>query len=64
MERYKTHRMEEMIVLNNKQPQWNEDTQVYFDLPSLAKVILVVCAQLPWPSYSGVSQKFSNRPQY
>lgn len=29
LERYKTHRMEEMILLNNKQPQWNEDTQSY-----------------------------------
>ncbi|KAI6184340.1 Protein king tubby [Aphelenchoides bicaudatus] len=29
LERFKGHRMEEMIVLNNKQPQWNEDTQSY-----------------------------------
>ncbi|KAI6196667.1 hypothetical protein M3Y94_01136200 [Aphelenchoides besseyi] len=29
LERYKSHRMEEMIILNNKQPQWNEDTQSY-----------------------------------
>jgi tubby-related protein 1 len=29
LERYKTHRMEEMVILHNKQPVWNEDTQSY-----------------------------------
>lgn len=38
MERYKTHRMEEMILLNNKQPQWNEDTQVLVFLDNFHKM--------------------------
>ncbi|KAL3076325.1 hypothetical protein niasHS_013596 [Heterodera schachtii] len=29
LERYKTNRLEEMVVLINKQPVWNEDTQSY-----------------------------------
>ncbi|KAH7718078.1 CRE-TUB-1 protein [Aphelenchoides avenae] len=29
LERYKSHRMEEMVMLQNKQPVWNEDTQSY-----------------------------------
>uniref|UniRef100_A0A915CNZ3 Tubby C-terminal domain-containing protein n=1 Tax=Ditylenchus dipsaci TaxID=166011 RepID=A0A915CNZ3_9BILA len=29
LERHRTHRLDEMVVLNNKQPVWNEDTQSY-----------------------------------
>ncbi|KAI1702741.1 tub family domain-containing protein [Ditylenchus destructor] len=29
LERHKQHRLDEMVVLNNKQPVWNEDTQSY-----------------------------------
>ncbi|KAL7076015.1 hypothetical protein ACQ4LE_004346 [Meloidogyne hapla] len=29
LERYRTNRLDEMVVLNNKQPVWNEETQSY-----------------------------------
>ncbi|CAD5213087.1 unnamed protein product [Bursaphelenchus okinawaensis] len=29
LERFKSHRINDMVVLNNKDPQWNEDTQSY-----------------------------------